>query len=47
MDSTPGENVALRLRFRFEAIEMQGERRIDHFFDLKVFSLFKDEYHFS
>ena len=37
------ENVALRLGFSFEGIERNGERFDDHFFDLKVFSLLKEE----
>jgi ribosomal-protein-serine acetyltransferase len=43
-DNTPSENVALRLEFQFEGIERQGERNRDCFFDLKVFSLLKDEF---
>jgi len=45
LDNTPSENVALRLGFQFEGIERQGERFNDYFFDLKVFSLLKTEFH--
>ncbi len=39
------EKVALRIGFKFEGIERQGERYDNDFFDLKVFSLLKDEWH--
>lgn len=42
--NTTSANVALRLGFQFEGIEREGERYQDHFFDLKVFSLLKNEY---
>lgn len=44
LGNTPSENVALRLGFRFEGIEREGERYEDRFFDLKVFSLLRNEY---
>jgi ribosomal-protein-serine acetyltransferase len=44
VENTPSENVARRLGFRFEGIEREGERYIDHFFNLKVFSLLKSEW---
>jgi ribosomal-protein-serine acetyltransferase len=44
IDNTPSENVALRLGFKFEGVERQGERYRDQHFDLKVFSLLKSEY---
>jgi len=41
--NTASENVALRLGFGFEGIERNGERFHDHFLDLKVFSLLREE----
>lgn len=41
------ENVAVRLGFKFEGIERSGERYHDQFFDLKVFSLLKNDFNFS
>lgn len=37
------EKVALRLGFKFEGIERQGEKYNNQFFDLKVFSILKNE----
>jgi ribosomal-protein-serine acetyltransferase len=44
VENTLSQNVALRLGFKFEGIEREGERYLDHFFDLKVFSLLKSEF---
>ena len=43
----PSEKVAIRLGFKFEGIEKDGERHGEHFFDLKVFSLLKKEWETS
>ena len=45
-ENTPSENVALRLGFKFEGIERQGEKCMDQFLDLKVFSLLRDEFQY-
>ena len=41
--NSASENVAVRLGFRFEGIEREGERYGEHFFDLKVFSLLRTD----
>lgn len=41
--NTASEKVASSLGFSFEGIERSGERFHDHFLDLKVFSLLKEE----
>jgi ribosomal-protein-serine acetyltransferase len=43
--NNPSEKVASRLGFTFEGIERNGERHHDTFFDLKVFSFLKSEFH--
>ena len=42
--NSPSEKIARRLGFRYEGIERCGERYHDQFFDLKVFSLLKNEF---
>ena len=41
--NTQSEKIALRLGFTYEGIERNGERHLDNFLDLKVFSLLKEE----
>lgn len=43
VNNASSEKVALRLGFKFEGIERQGERNGYQFIDLKVFSLLKEE----
>ena len=44
LGNTQSEKIALRLGFTYEGIERNGERHLDNFLDLKVFSLLKEEF---
>jgi len=44
VDNVASEKVAIRTGFHFEGVERQGERSGDKFFDLKIYSLLKQDY---